>query len=259
MLHNTHSFLENWFRGYVKNFYSADEQLSFHVCLKEEHTFRVVQYGSKIGEWLCLSPEQLQLAKIAALLHDVGRFKQYQTYRTFNDGLSVNHAELGFGILEEYEILAKAGLSAKEQDIVKQAVLYHNRRQLPDDIKDDCLLLSKITRDADKLDIFSMLVTDDKKNQIPQPPELMKTVDYSDFIIREILRGNLIKPKEIKTATDLMLFRLSWIFDINFAYSFSYLLEQKYIEKLIRKLPDTDDIQAAACYLKKYAERHAVT
>ena len=98
-----------------------------------------------------------------------------------------------------------------------------------------------------------------KKNQIPQPPELMKTVDYSDFIIREILQGNLIKPKEIKTAADLMLFRLSWIFDINFAYSFSYLLEQKYIEKLIKKLPDRDDIQAAACYLKKYAERHAVT
>lgn len=258
MPHNALLILKHWFHSYVQSFYSADEKLYFHVRLKEEHTLRVVEHGSEIGRWLALSPEQLKLAEIATLLHDIGRFKQYQTYGTFNDGLSVNHAELGLEILEESTILTVAGLSAEQQILVKQAVLYHNRRNLPDDIEADCSLLSKITRDADKLDIFSMLVTDNKENQIPQPPELTCASNYSAHIIQELLEGHLITPKDIKTSADLMLFRLSWIYDLNFSYSFSYLLQRQYIEKLIGKLPDTDEIQDVYRYIRKYAEEHAI-
>lgn len=258
MPHNALLFLQSWFKEYVQSFYSTDERLYFHVRLKEEHTLRVMQHGREIGRWLAMSPEQLKLAEIAALLHDIGRFKQYQTYRTFNDGLSVNHAELGLGVLEQSNILRIAGLSAQQQRIVKLAVLYHNRRQLPQDIETDCSLFSKITRDADKLDIFSMLVTDDKEKQIPQPPELNCASGYSALIIEELLQGNLIEPKEIKTPGDLILFRLSWIYDINFTYSFSYILQQEYIEKLIERLPATDDIQEVYRYIKKYAEEHAL-
>ncbi|WP_378953896.1 HD domain-containing protein [Pelosinus sp. sgz500959] len=258
MLHNSLLFLQKWFQHYVQSFYSTDEQLYFHVRLKEEHTLRVMQHGSDIGRWLAISPEQLKLAEIATLLHDIGRFKQYQIYRTFNDGLSINHAKLGLDVLEEANILTSAGLSVQQQDVVKQAVLYHNLRYLPQNLSDECVVLSKITRDADKLDIFSMLVTDEKENQIPEPPELTSASGYSDFIIQELLQGNLIEPKEIVTPADLMLFRLSWIYDINYTYSFSYILRHHYIEKMIGKLPATNDIQGVYSYIKKYAEEHAI-
>lgn len=242
----------------MQSFYSTDVQLHFHVRLKEEHTLRVMQQGRKIGQWLAMSPEQLKLAEIATLLHDIGRFKQYQLYRTFNDALSANHAELGLNVLEESNILAIAGLSEKQQEMVKGAVLYHNRRRLPKDIEEDCLLLSKITRDADKLDIFSMLVSEDKEKQIPQPPELANVSGYSASVIQHLLQGNLIEPKETKTPGDLLLFRLSWIYDINFAYSFAYILQQGYIEKLMAHLPDTGDMQEVYRYIKKYTEKHAL-
>lgn len=258
MPNNALLFLQNWFREYVQSFYSTDEQLHFHVRLKEEHTLRVMQQGSNIGRWLAISPEQLKLAEIATLLHDIGRFKQYQIYRTFNDGLSANHAKLGLEILEQSNILAIAGLSAKQQQMIKLTVLYHNLRHLPQGIEADCLLLSKITRDADKLDIFSMLVSEDKEKQIPQPPELTDASGYSAPIIQQLLQGKLIEPKEIKTPGDLILFRLSWIYDINFTYSFAYILQQKYIEKLMARLPAADDIQKVYCYIKKYAEEHAL-
>lgn len=256
MQNNALLFLRNWFHQYVKGFYSADEQVHFHIRLKEEHTLRVLQHASTIGKWLSLSPAELQLAEIAALLHDIGRFSQYQTYRTFNDALSVNHAELGLGVLEKSDILACAGLDEHQQSLVKKAVLYHNRRNLPLDIGDDCALLSKITRDADKLDIFSMLVTDDNKNKIPQSPELKQASHYSQNIIEDILQGRLIKPQDIKTSADLMLFRLSWMYDIYFTCSFSYIVEQQYVEKLIRMLPKTDDIGRVYQYLTQYAEQH---
>ncbi len=64
-------FLKTWFHQYVQEFYSTDEQLQFHVRLKEEHTLRVLENAVKIGAWLHCSFEELQLIKIAALLHDI--------------------------------------------------------------------------------------------------------------------------------------------------------------------------------------------
>jgi len=255
MQNNALLFLKDWFHNYVQGFYSADEQLQFHVLLKEEHTLRVLQHAGAIAQWLTLTPGQLQLAEIAALLHDIGRFNQYKTYRTFNDALSVNHAQLGLTVLEQFDILAGAGLSVHQQNIVKEAVLYHNRRCLPSDMGSECSLISKIIRDADKLDIFAMLVTNDKDNQIPQPPELQQNTQYSLNIIEDLLQGRLVKPEDIKTSADLMLFRLSWIYDIYFTYSFSYIEEQQYVEKLIGMLPTTDDIQRVQQYIKQYSKR----
>ncbi|MBP2628017.1 MAG: metal dependent phosphohydrolase [Firmicutes bacterium] len=258
MQNNALLFLKDWFHQYVQGFYSTDEQLHFHVRLKEEHTLRVLQHAGAIAKWLTLAPEQLQLAEIAALLHDIGRFSQYQTYRTFNDALSVNHAQLGLTVLDQSDILTGAGLSVHQQNIVKKAVLYHNRRCLPTDVGDDCCLLSKITRDADKLDIFSMLVTDDEDNRIPQSPELKHAPHYSLNIIEDLLQGRLVKPADIKTSADLMLFRLSWIYDIYFTYSFYYIQEQQYVEKLIGMLPATDDIQRVHQYIKQYIEENVL-
>lgn len=33
------------------------------------------------------------------MLHDIGRFEQIRCFGTFNDGMSVDHAELGADIL----------------------------------------------------------------------------------------------------------------------------------------------------------------
>ena len=259
MQDNYYIFLENWFHQYVQSFYSTDEQLQFHVRLKEGHTGRVVKYAGDIANWLGLSLQEVELAKIGALLHDVGRFTQYQTYRTFNDALSANHGELGLEVLEQSGILALAGLGDKEQEIIKKTVLYHNRRFLPADIRVECSLFAKIIRDADKLDIFAMLVTDNKENKIPRPPEVKNRVDYSPEIIEDIFKGNLVKHAAIKTVADLMLFRLSWLYDIYFAYSFSCIVKEQYVEQLLATLPENEDMQRIGLCLKKYVKDHSPT
>jgi len=250
-------FLKEWFHTYVQGFYSTDEQLQFHIRLKEEHTLRVLENAIRIATWLGCTYEQIQGIKMAALLHDVGRFQQFQTYRTFNDALSVNHAQLGLEVLEESGILMRAGLSDKEQDIVRQAVLYHNRRHLPLGAIEDWLMPAKIIRDADKLDIFSMLVTKDKNTKIPPSLELQDANLYSVKIVEDILQGKIVEYPDIKTGNDLMLFRLSWIYDIYFSYSFSYILERGYLDQLIAMLPAKEDIACVHQCLRQYAQHRA--
>jgi putative nucleotidyltransferase with HDIG domain len=251
------SVIKNWFHHYVHSFYSQDEELHFHVRLKEDHTLRVVKIAGDLAKWLKFSTEQVELAEIIALLHDIGRFTQYQTYRTFNDALSANHGELGLEVLQQSQILSLSGLPIKEQGIVTKAVLYHNRRHLPIDIAEDCSVFAKLIRDADKLDIFAMLVTDNKDNKIPRPPEVKDATSYSAQIVEDIFQGKLVEHAAIKTAADLMLFRLSWLYDIYFSYSFACIVKEQYVEQLVATLPDTGDIQRVHCWLQEYAIKHS--
>ena len=79
------------FKEYVKNYDQEDKQ----VKLKIEHIERVSQLARNMAEKLKLSEEDIALAELIGLLHDIGRFEQIRIYHTFIDKKSINHGELG--------------------------------------------------------------------------------------------------------------------------------------------------------------------
>ena len=87
--------LKAWFADYVSGFYANDPDYDLPITLKEAHTARVCQVITMLGKELELSGQDMLLAETMALFHDVGRFKQYAVYGTFNDRASENHADLG--------------------------------------------------------------------------------------------------------------------------------------------------------------------
>jgi len=70
-------YTKDWFFNYVQTFKDGDKELKQNVVLKEEHTKRVCKEIVGIGKQLGLNDNDLRLAEIIALLHDVGRFEQY--------------------------------------------------------------------------------------------------------------------------------------------------------------------------------------
>ena len=213
---------------------------------------RVCDTITAIGQTLALNQEEMNLAKTVALLHDIGRFTQYHTFRTFNDARSIDHAALGVEILNNLSVLDK--LTAKERERVLQAVLYHNRRSLPDNERTDHLVYAKMIRDADKLDIFEMITTDDKSRQMVRSPEYNKSEKYSLVIVDDILNNTLARFEHIRTATDQMLFRLSWLYNIYYTYSFCCIRQKGYLEKMYRSLPDNEDMKQVRQHLNQYLE-----
>ena len=99
--------MQRWFLEYARSFYSGDEDVQAHICLKEAHTARVCDRMGQLSDSLRLTPEQDAIARLVALFHDVGRFRQYTQYRTFNDFRSEDHACLGVRILRETGVLAE--------------------------------------------------------------------------------------------------------------------------------------------------------
>ena len=69
------------------------------IRLKIEHTYRVCGLCQQIARSLDLPEEEVDIAWLTGLLHDVGRFEQQRVYGTFTDADSIDHAKYGARIL----------------------------------------------------------------------------------------------------------------------------------------------------------------
>ncbi len=246
--------LRRWFKQYVQSFYSPDADIQAHVRLKEEHTARVCDRMAELSTALRLTTEQRTLAESVALFHDVGRFQQYTQYRTFNDFRSEDHACLGVRILRQAGVLSD--LPQSQQELVQKAVRYHNGRDVPADSV-EAVNLARMIRDADKIDILAMITSEDELFRILPSPEFGGMAQVSPGTVEFILQGHVARFEHIRTAADQMLFRMSWLLDMNFAWTFQMVREKGYLEKMAAQLPQTDSVRRVVEFLSDYRERRA--
>ena len=71
------------FELYLNGYDRKDEK----VYLKIVHTYGVVDCSEEIARRMGLGEEDIFLAKIIALLHDIGRFEQLKLYDSFEPGI----------------------------------------------------------------------------------------------------------------------------------------------------------------------------
>ncbi|MFZ5646162.1 MAG: HD domain-containing protein [Bacillota bacterium] len=257
MLKDQMDDLHSWFAGYVRGFYSSDPGIQAAVTFKEHHTGRVCGNIVRIAGSLDLPDEDILLAEAVALLHDVGRFRQYHVYRTFNDRRSENHALLGVKEIEKSGVLNS--LASGEKDIITTAVKYHGSFNLPEDLKSRTLLFTRLIRDADKLDILDTFTSYYcRENRDPDPvieSGLPDTPGCSPVLVENLLRGEGCNYGDVRNFNDRKLLLLSWVYDINFSHTLSEIIQNGYIKTLIDLLPGTEDIRAVSMRLHDYASR----
>jgi len=109
--------LRKWFSRFARSFYSSNEEDRKNISLKIRHTYKVCRNITEIAGEERPGQTILLLAEAIALLHDVGRFPQYAQYKTFNDRISVNHAELGARIITREGLLKE--FPPDEQELLR--------------------------------------------------------------------------------------------------------------------------------------------
>jgi len=238
--------LRSWFNNYVQKFDRKDD-IGFqqNIDLKREHTERVVREIIQLGNELKLDEHALNLAEVIALFHDIGRFEQYARYQTFSDVRSEDHAMLGIRVLKEYNVLG--ALEKDNQKLILCAIEYHNRPHLPDRESKTRLFYSKLIRDADKLDIWKVVLdyynrSNGEQNtsielELPDTPEISKEV-YDSLMSRQI-----VYTKYVRNLNDFKLLQAGWIYDINFEPTFRSVRKRGYLESLRNNIPDTEQIR----------------
>jgi len=235
-----------WFDKFVAGFYIDDEYINANIKLKQDHSARVCDEMLYLADELRLIDNQRLLAETIALFHDFGRFPQFLKYQTYSDTKSINHCLLGLEVLQKGNILAQ--LTDDEREIIETAIRYHGEKELPKNLTGDTLLLSKMIRDADKLDIFNVVIKayiqqrddpDNFKLEIEMPDEPRYTPEVLDAILTE----GRIDYKALRTMNDMKLCVLGWVYDVNFVPTFSRLKQRRHLETIFEFLPDAPEIR----------------
>ncbi|MCX8027995.1 MAG: HD domain-containing protein [Thermodesulfovibrionales bacterium] len=244
------------FMGFCSAFYyEEDDEHYKNYKLKEEHTIRVCDNVDEILNDT-VTTELKDIAWISCLYHDLGRFPQYNQYRTFKDSESANHGLLSYTVLQRGCFLDD--LDVKQKEIILNSVRFHNAYHIPTNITDpDTLLCLKAVRDADKLDIWKVFIDYYQSSDSDKPSAVglgfPDTPTYSEDFIKGIYQKNLLKLSDVKTLNDFKLLQLSWVFDLNLKETFNLLLQRQYIDAIHQTLPNKDDIKGVIQFIKDFA------
>jgi hypothetical protein len=250
--------LKTWFDQYVKAFYGIDTVIDANVELKDHHTRNTCGEMRYIIEAINLPHNQRLLAETVALFHDLGRFEQFRDHRTFVDAVSLNHACHSAHLVEKLGLLKE--LPAAEQEVITSAIRLHNVKALPADLSPEVLLMARLIRDADKMDIFRVfhhyweLLRDDPEN-FKANLDLPVTSEYTPSILAALLEHKPIDYGMLRTSTDVTLLHLAWIYDINFVASLKRIKERGHLAELVSHLPENADIAAAVATVFGYIDR----
>ena len=174
------------FKEYVKKYNPEDEKIKIKIV----HIEKVAENSKRIAQNLGLSQEDVELAELIGLLHDIGRFEQVRLYHTFVDKDSINHGEYGAKILFEDGLIRNFIKDNKFDKIIKLAIVNHNRADIEEDLTERERLHAKIIRDADKTDIFRILISGDKK-------AIWEKADLSDDKISDEIYREFVEDKRI--------------------------------------------------------------
>ena len=215
------------FIKYTEKFNTKDENIE----RKQQHSLRVMKIAEQIATNLKLNEEQIQLATLIGLLHDIGRFKQYTEIGLGDNLEGFDHGDYGAKVLFEEGLIRKFIETNKYDEIIKKSIKNHNKFSIEAGLTQEELLFAKVIRDADKIDILYESIDIYYKNN---EEEVNKSV-LSEKIYNEFTKEATIKKEKnvrFKFIDDITCV-ISFIYDINYKTSFEIIKEKDYINKII--------------------------
>lgn len=248
---------KQWFNAYVATCYGEDPYVNANLKLKEGHSRRTCKEMQYLVEELALSDSDKRIAQTIAIFHDIGRFKQFLKYRTYNDTKSTNHCLLGVEFLRNTKVLDP--LDQHETQLIEKAIEYHGIKQLPALLDDRTGLFCNLIRDADKLDIFYTAIryySDYEADPQGYRLELEFPNDptCSPKVVQAILTEKLIDYADLRTWNDAKLLQLGWVYNVCFPATLKRIKQQGYLQKLIGFLTQTDDTEKVAKKILDYVD-----
>ena len=207
------------FNDYAKTFDLKNK----NIMRKFHHSYRVMDFSIEIAKSLDLNEEDIRVIGIAGLFHDIARFEQWTQYETYIDSKSFDHGNKGYEILKD-GMIDKLTDDEEVKDIILIAVKNHNKFEIEDNLSDKQLMVAKIIRDADKLDIM-------KEQGFIKENNKLKDVFLSALKNHKMITNDLVE-NEMGSLCRL----ISFIFDFNFKYTYEYTLKNQIIENKVNLL-----------------------
>ena len=227
------------FNKYVKKYDLKNK----NIMRKYHHSFRVMEFSKEIAMSLNFNQEEIYIASLCGLLHDIARFEQWTQYQTYIDAKSFDHGDYGAIILNNGEFIKNFVQNDEIISIIIDSTKYHNKATVPVLEKNHQLFVN-IVRDADKLDIITEQGNSINVDKIELKTELLNSI-YNEQICRN---------EYVENEVDSIVRMISWVYDFNFKYSYDYLVNKKIIENkfnLLEMYGETEDITKLKKWIMK--------
>ena len=231
------------------------------IELKVVHTLRVVSVMDSVTKALGLPDETRFPAALCALFHDIGRFEQVRRYGTFNDRISVDHAEISCEVLQEHHFLDR--LTDRQKEMVLTAIANHNRLCIEDGLDQETLLYAKLIRDADKTDIFRVFSEEEMVDTMGETISQVEQESITDEVYECFMSHKCIPRAMRRTGLDIWIGFLGFFFDMNFPESVAIARREGYYRKQFDKadftLPETRErVRTVLTELETYLDTYSV-
>lgn len=234
------------FREYTGRYNAEDPKIK----LKIDHTYRVAGLSERIAREIGRTDEEVELAWLIGMLHDVGRFEQLRRFGTFSDADSIDHARFGVSLLFE-EGLLEGYLSEQEAEteeekaeqeksnqentrqIIRTAIWNHSAYRLEEGLDAKTEMFCHILRDADKIDILKVNhdvpieeiynVTTQELRQAVVTMEVMQAFFEKHAVLRSLK----------KTPVDHIVGHSALVFELVYPVSYQIVREQGYLDQIL--------------------------
>ncbi|MDR2504202.1 MAG: HD domain-containing protein [Deltaproteobacteria bacterium] len=235
------------FNAYALAFRGSGSMIGKHLELKYAHSLRVLQNAEAIAmgeDAFRHNPLAKRALLMAALYHDLGRFEQLARYQTFRDADSINHGLLGAKLLRDKRFLSEE--TPQLRRLVRAAVLWHNRLNLPQGAPEPLATVSKALRDADKIDIIGVLNEELHPGHEPDKTIVLELRNdpkqYSPKALEAVMAGRAVLYADMESVNDFRLLLCSWVFMLEFGSSLRLLVRNGYMENILASLPPGQDM-----------------
>lgn len=233
--------IKDVFQKYTDAYDVTDEK----VRLKIDHTYRVADLCGRIARSEGMPEADVELAWLLGMLHDVGRFEQLRRYGTFNDAVSVNHAEMGADILfgakaPGGEENAAAGALIREfipedweDTLIETAIRVHSAYRIPENLDARTEKLCHVLRDADKIDILKVNVEVPLEEIYNTTTEELVHAEVTETVMQSFYEHHATLRSLKRTPVDHVVGHISLVYELVFPESLRIVQEQGNLERLL--------------------------
>lgn len=238
--------IEHVFASYTEKYDPDDPKIK----LKINHTYRVAGLCERIAE--TVPGTDVDLAWLAGMLHDIGRFEQVRRYGTFSDARSVDHAAFGADLLFQEGLIRSFGDHDEHTlDILEKAIRNHNRFRIEDGLNDEYMAYSQILRDADKIDILRVNTETPLEEIYNVTTKELRESAVSDAVKQGFRERRAILRSTRLTVADILVSHVCLVFELVYPVSIRIAREQGYLDRLLAFESDNPDTNAWFAHMRQ--------
>ena len=232
------------------------------IALKIDHTLRVAELCERLARSLDLTPDEVDLAWLAGLLHDIGRFEQVRRFDSFNDAATICHAALGVSVLfdqdhRDTEPLIRRFISTDTNDErLECAIATHSDYRLPEGLDEQTLRLCTILRDADKIDIIKVNALCPIEDIYRVSEQEMTDSLVSPICVQTFFEHRCL-PRGIRSyPADILLGHICFAWELVYPESLRILREQGHLEHMLSRPWSNPATQDAFARMAEHLRTH---